>query len=180
MFKKLKQDFVDDTKLLNLVLSGKRRLLPGYLWRAWLIITVILFLGVSKFNYIDLSKFSISSYLSVSISGLSFTFALFNISKGTFEKGELKQLNDYEDKDKKIKKGQYLAEYLAPFTVTAFILLMTSIGSLIGPFVSLTLNNYFKDYLKVGYLSLLLLGIFSLFNLTSMAIEDVFYKSSRL
>ncbi|EGP5619827.1 hypothetical protein EB05_00279 [Enterococcus faecium] len=175
--KKLKQNFNDDTRLLSLFIKGRRRLLPKYLWIIWFLITFTLLVLSVNAKYINLSYFSISTYLSISISGLSFTFALFNISKGTFDRRELKHLDEYEGEG--IRKGQLLAEYLAPFTFTAIILLLTSIGALIGPFLTLEITQQQSSCIKIGYLSLLLLGIFSLFNLTCMAVEDVYLLSKR-
>lgn len=176
----MKKNDQNTSSLISIFCKGNKRLLPRYLWVLWLIITLLMFLG-NLLNFIDLSAFSISSYLSVCIAGLSFTFALFNISKSSFNNAELKKIAEYEGKlpsGRDIRKGTLLAEYLSPFLLTVFVLVVAATIALIVPFISLKIDYSILNYLKISYLCLLLLGIFSLFNLTCMAVEDL-YNSIR-
>lgn len=176
----MKKNDQNTSSLISIFCKGRKRLLPTYLWVLWSVITLLMFLG-NFFNFIDLSSFSISSYLSVCIAGLSFTFALFNISKSSFNNDELKKIAEYEGKlptGRNIRKGTLLAEYLSPFLLTVFVLVVAATIALIVPFISLKIDYSLLNYLKISYLSLLLLGIFSLFNLTCMAVEDL-YNSIR-
>jgi len=171
---------INTSSLIRIFFKGHKRLLPTYLWVLWSVITILMFIG-NLYKFIDLSAFSISSYLSVCIAGLSFTFALFNISKSSFNNDELKKIAEYEGKlpsGRNIEKGTLLAEYLSPFLLTVFVLVVAATTALIVPFISLKIDYSISNYLKISYLCLLLLGIFSLFNLTCMAVEDL-YNSIR-
>lgn len=163
------------TEILGIFLKGIKRGLSRSLFYLWLIISSFLFFGI-YFEYFNVDSFSVSDYLSVCMAGLSFTFALFNISKSTFEIDELKNLMVYEGRlnsGRKVKKGELFFEYLSPFILTTTILAFLSIVSLLAPFLRIDINDGWLPYFKTFYLSFMILGIFSLLNITYMAIEDL-------
>lgn len=74
---------------------------------------------------------------------------------------------------RKVKKGELFFEYLSPFILTTTILAFLSIVSLLAPFLRIDINDGWLPYFKTFYLSFMILGIFSLLNITYMAIEDL-------
>lgn len=167
--------------ILVIFWQGKKRSIRLSLILLWILITIGLIIGYFT-NIVEFTSFSASTYLSVCISGLSFTFALFNISKGTFESQELKKLIQFEGKlssGRKIKRGQLFYEYVSPFILTTALLAILGIISLLAPFFKINVNEKIISFLELSYLSFFTLAILSLLNLTYMAIEELASSTMR-
>ncbi|MFL2101318.1 hypothetical protein [Desemzia sp. FAM 23989] len=163
---------------IKLVWLASANLLPNYLFVLWILIIVFLFLGTVIFDFISFDTFSIASYFSASLTGLTFTLALFTAEKNVFKEKELKILANYQGKNDKYK-GQALIELLGPFVFTALLFLITGTLSLIVPFIKLELSSDTTILLIQGYIDILLLGLFSLFNLVMIMLNDVYHSVNR-
>lgn len=155
---------------------GVKRAISRSLFTLWCILSVLLIIGV-LLGYVNVDHFSVSTYLSVCIAGLSFTFALFNISKSTFELEELQSLMTFEGNlntsGRNIKKGDLFFEYLSPFILTTSLLAFLAVVSLLSPYLVIEVSYNCLTFFKIIYLSFMILAIFSLLNITYMAIEDL-------
>lgn len=162
---------------LKIIWHGKKAILPIYLWIIWIIIIAFLLIGLC-YDYIDFSSFDIHKYLPSTITGLSFTLALFVAEKNVFNMEELKQFAEHQGVNDPIK-GIVLLELFAPFIFTAGVFLVLSIASLITPYISFNIDYSLSEFLKLLYISGFSLGIISLFNLLNMMFNDLYHKAHR-
>src|SRR5690625_950427 len=162
---------------LKIIWYGRKAILPKYLRVTWIFITFFL-LGGLCFDYIDFSSFYIHNYLTPTITGLSFTLALFVAEKNIFSMEELKQLSEHLEEGDPFR-GIELLNLFAPFIFTAGVFLVLGIISLVTPYISFNVNYYVSELLKILYVSVFLLGIISLFNLLNMMFNDLYHKTDR-
>src|SRR5690625_3828075 len=113
----MKENFYNNP--LKIIWYGKKAILPTYLWIIWAIIILFLVIGLFS-GYIDFSSFNIKNYLTPTITGLSFTLALFIAEKNIFDMGELKQLAKHKKKNDRFA-GIALLKLFSPFIFTAEI-----------------------------------------------------------
>ncbi|MCM3511627.1 hypothetical protein [Carnobacterium inhibens] len=171
----MKKNFYNNP--LKVIWHGRKSLLPSYLVIIWSSMTLFLILG-PKLGWTDYEFFRIESYLSSSITGLSFTLALFVANKNVFNNDELKKLKRHTVKGDK-HPGRALSELLAPFVFTSMLFLLTGILSLLVPFLNFILTANTNNYLISIYLSLMVLGLCSLFNLVMTILNDIFHSIDR-
>lgn len=163
---------------IKLIWRARANLLPKYLFFIWIIIVLTLFFGTMRFDFINFSSFSISNYFSASTTGLTFTLALFTAEKNVFQATELKKLAEYQG-EKDEYRGKALIELLGPFVFTALVFLVTGTLSLIVPFIKISLPSFVLSLFIQIYIVLLILGLFSLFNLVVTMLNDVYHSVTR-
>lgn len=162
---------------LKLIFYGIKGLFPPYLIFCEICIVLFLFIG-AKYNIVSLNFFDISDYLSISITGLSFTLAIFVAVNNLFDIEELSILATYKDKKNK-REGEALFKLLSPFILTSLIFLVTGLSSLLLPAITFHISSTVKNILIILYLSLLSLGLLSLFNLTNSLLNHIYHKAYR-
>lgn len=164
---------------LKLIWVARSNLLPPYLISIWVLLILFMLIGTIVFDFIDFSNFTIDNYFSASTTGLTFTLALFTAQKNVFKPEELKVLAEHRDKKDKFK-GKALVELLGPFVFTGLVFLLTGTLSLIVPFINIELSSFLEKVLIQGYIDLLVLGLFSLFNLVVTMLNDVYHSVNRM
>lgn len=162
---------------IKLVIYGYKGLFPPYLIISEILIVLFMLLGI-KFDYLNLGFFNISDYLGFSITGLSFTLAIFVAVRNLFEVEELNVLANFKGEKDKIE-GQILYELLSPFSFTSMIFLITGLSSLIFPAISIEFSTDTWRLLVVLFISVFSLGLLSLFNLTNSVLNHIYHKSKR-
>lgn len=171
----MKKNFYNNP--LKIIWYGKSALLPAYLWTIWIITTFFLLIGVCS-GYISFSSFNINNYLTATITGLSFTLALFVAVRNVFNMDELKLLAKYKGNNDPFA-GMTLLKLFAPFIFTASIFLILGIVSLLAPHIIFKFDYYVSEFLKALFLSIFSLGMISLFNLLNMMFNDLYHKAQR-
>ncbi|MBC1596408.1 hypothetical protein HCJ21_11520 [Listeria seeligeri] len=163
---------------LKLIWIARLNLLPVYLFIIWILICCILFLGSIVFDFINFESFDIANFFTASITGLTFTLAIFTAERNVFKIDELKVLAEYKgEKDK--YKGKALLEFFGPFVFTSLIFLTTGLLALIVPFINVRVCSDVSDFFIQSYLDILVLGLFSLFNLVVTILNDVYHSINR-
>lgn len=143
------------TNPLKFVLYNLYKAFPDYLWWMYLGIVALMFAIYFKnptiIDQTYFSTFNFNTFVSISVTGLSFSLALFVACSHIFD-----------DKDFKTMKNKNLFnKIISPFVVTSFIFLLSGSLSLIAPiFTILNKSNTFK----LITVSFILLGLFSLFS----------------
>ncbi|EHF2870048.1 hypothetical protein J0953_002545 [Listeria monocytogenes] len=163
---------------LKLIWIARSALLPKYLMIIWILISFILFFGSTIFNFIDFRSFNVANFFTPSITGLTFTLAIFTAARNVFRMDELKILATHKG-DNDAFKGRPLLEFLGPFVFTSLIFSVTGILALIIPYVNIEVCALLIKICIQIYLDVLVLGIFSLFNLVLTIINDVYHSVNR-
>ena len=137
---------------LKFFLYNLCKTLPCYLWYIYIFIVgsmfIIYFSKPTIINQTYFSTFNFNTYVSISVTGLSFSLALFVACSHIFDEKDLQTMTS----------KSLFNKVLSPFIITSFIFLISSSLSLIAPiFIK---NNVFKLII----ISAILLGIFSLFS----------------
>lgn len=143
------------THPFKFVLYYSYKTFPDYLLYIYLFIVTLIFAiyfkNPTKINQTYFSKFNFNTFVSISVTGLSFSLALFVACSHIFDE------KDFET----MKNKNLFNKILSPFIVTSFIFLLSGSISLIGPIFSvLDRSNFFK----LITISFILLGLFSLFS----------------
>ncbi|BEI48155.1 hypothetical protein ACPT8I_07960 [Lactiplantibacillus plantarum] len=174
----MKKDFYGNP--FRLLWYGKRALLQSYLWVFWLLVIALQIIVFSKWpDKIDLTRFSLQSLFTPSLTGLTFTLALFVAEKNIFNREELYRLATY--KNDRRKEGSALMELLAPFLFTAILFLITGVTSLLGQFViwNISVKNVCDRLLVCAFIDVLLLALLSLFGLIVTTLNDAYLSAKR-
>lgn len=158
---------------LGVIWRSRKTLLSKYLWCAWIIIFLGLIWGTYCKNIANFKGFNVANYFTASLTGLTFTLALFIAESKIFSEKELKILAVDESKG---KKGQVLIEFFGPFVFTGIVFLITGTISLIVPYINIKLSAKYGNMLILIYLAVLMLGLFSLFNLIMNVMSDNYYS----
>src|SRR5699024_11357689 len=161
----------------KLIKLGYKGLFPPYLIVIEICI-IILFILLIKFDCVNLSFFDISDYLGLSITGLSFTLAIFVAVNNLFTTEELSILASYKEENDKVA-GRTLYELLAPFGFTSMIFLITGLCSLIFPAITVEIPVFLWKILVTIFLCIFSLGLLSLFNLTNSLLNHIYHKAYR-
>lgn len=143
------------TNPFKFVLYNLSKTFPDYLWCIYLGIVILVFTIYFKnpaiIDQTYFSAFNFNTFVSISVTGLSFSLALFVACSHIFD-----------DKDFETMTNKNLFnKILSPFVVTSFIFLISGSLSLIAPIFSI-LNR--SDIFKLIIISFILLGLFSLFS----------------
>lgn len=165
-----------DDNPLKLLWDTRKHILPKYIWKVWIAIGVFI-LVLIFFNLIDLRYISSNSFIDSSISGLSFTLVIVSAAIEIFEKDELVILIKSE-KNVKVP-GEEMLGLLTPYLFTAILFLFLGIISLISPYITIEFSSFFNSGFNFIYIMLILLSLFSLFNITFTILNDLYYKIIR-
>lgn len=163
---------------LRIIWTARSNLLPIYLVVAWLCIVVLLAVGTLVFDFINFSIFSISNYFTASLTGLTFTLAIFTAERNVFKTEELAVLANHKEPGDKFE-GRALLELLGPFVFTSLIFLITGTLALLVPYINFKCTETWSIIFTQIYLDLLVLGLFSLFNLVITMLNDVYHSVKR-
>lgn len=177
MNEKKEKDFYNNP--FRLIWRGKRSLMPVYLWILWLIIIIVEFVVFFYCeNAIDISKFSFEKFFTPSLTGLTFTLALFVAEKNIFSREELNELATH--KGKKKSTGWAIDELLSPFMFTSILFLITGTVALLGQFTTWKSQNNLGDMIIVSaFIDVLLLALFGLFGLIVATLNDEYLSSKK-
>ncbi|AKP03209.1 hypothetical protein ABB44_05945 [Companilactobacillus farciminis] len=174
----MKKDFYNNP--LRLLWRGKRSLMPTYLWVIWIVILLFELVMIKYFRHvINFSAFTFEKFFTPSLTGLTFTLALFVAEKNVFRRDELKELAKYQGNKK--CKGWALDELLSPFMFTSILFLLTGTISLLGQFIYWRIcNDKLIDIIFITvYVDILLLALFGLFGLIVVTLNDTYLSSKR-
>lgn len=153
----------------------KHEILPKYLWRIWSIIILLIFFG-AIFDIIDLSVIDSALFIDLSITGLTFTIVIVSAALEVFKGKELVKLLKIENEK---VNGLYFLELLTPYVFTALIFLLISLFSIIAPLVKINIPIYLANIFNYIYVSILLLSLFSLFNICYSILNHFYYSVRR-
>ncbi|MFC6346420.1 hypothetical protein [Vagococcus carniphilus] len=163
---------------IKLIWMARSNLLPPYLIVIWFLIVISLLTGNIFFDVVSFEKFDISNYFSASTTGLTFTLAIFTAERNVFKIDELKILAEHQGENDKYQ-GKALLELLGPFVFTSLIFLICGVIALIAPYIDIKISKFLTNILCQAYLDLLILGLFSLFNLVVTMLNDVYHAVKR-
>lgn len=170
----MNKDFYNNP--FKVIWAGRNEIMPKYLKIIWSTVFIVLCLGLI-FNKVDLAGFKAGNYLSVCITGLSFTLALFVATRNIFDIEELKILRDAQDSSG--GKQTPLFDLFAPFIFTALTYLILAIISILAPFIVIEVSEQIHSIGSVIYIMTFILATLSLFNLLNMIFNDIYHKAGR-
>lgn len=166
-----------DDNPLKLLWVTKSRLMEKYLWI--ILVIIIVFLISGKFlGFVNFSKWQIDSLLDTSISGLSFTMIIISASVEIFNNEELVILIKATANNK--PNGYAFLWVLAPYAFSAVLFLLLGIISIITPIIELDILQSFRDWFIIAYISLVVLSLLSLFNISYKTLNDLYYSIIRM
>lgn len=164
---------------LKIIWKSKKVIMPLYLIVIWTILLLISLIGTIWLDFMDFSSFKAKEYFTLSSTGLTLTLALFVAGKNAFNDSDLEVLATYKGEFGEKEPGYALLEFLAPYVFTSILFLITGLISLFSPFIKNPLDPFTTLILKVIYINMLSLGLFSLFNLVITMLNDVFSAAFR-
>lgn len=164
MKRKVDKNELPEYSIFKIIWRGKKNLLTKL---SWIFLGVIIggLIALTCLQMIRFDGFSIASYLSICITGLSFSLALFVATKNLYPLEDLIKFYKFEDKDGKMKKKEAYYQVFAPFLFTAFIWLILAIIIILTQYMIIALSDMIRNIFIVAFLSILLLGVIALFNL---------------
>ena len=165
-----------DENPLELLWDTRKYILPKYLWISWFILGIAVFC-LMVLNYIDLSYIDAGNFIDTSISGLSFTLVIVSAAIEIFNDGDLVVL--IRIKNNKNIPGEKMLGLLTPYLFTAVLFLLLGIVSLLAPYGTLVVSTTTASILNFIYIMLVLLALFSLFNITYSILNDLYYRVLR-
>lgn len=159
----------------------KKEMLSKNFWYVWTILVVVMtiFYALSSMHsFVIMESFSLSDFLSPGITGLSFTLALITATTRIFSKEQLVDVYSYTDQDNP-EKGYLFYRTIAPYIWTSTIWLIVTIGALFAKLFIFNFPPLIHDILKLMYISIVLMGVMSLWSLLTTHIKDITLETER-
>lgn len=167
---------------IKVLIKSRRRVFSTTFWITWFLISLIIvfffFLSIFKQStVIYIKDFSISDFLAPSITGLSFTLALFVATTRIFSKENLVSLYMCTNDNK--EEGFLFYETIAPYIWSGLIWLTMAISSLMSKMFSFDIPIITKNIIKLLFCLVALQGLMSLWYLLKTHIQDISLETER-
>ena len=163
-----------DEKPLKFLWDSKKEILPNYMWKMWVLIGALLILGII-FNVVNINSLEVVEHIDLAVSGLSFTLIIVSAVSEIYNKNEMVLLLEKPGD----KKGLAVLETLTPYIFTALIYLIIGLVSVISPLLEIEVPRIIFLTLNYAFIMLLILGLFSLFNITYFLLNSLYYSVIR-
>ena len=165
-----------DSNPLKLLWDTKKETMATYLWVIWCMMAFLLFIGAC-FNWIDLSNIDSSSFIDLSVSGLSFTLVIVSAALEVYHTDDLVIL--LKAKNEEEVNGYYFLQLLTPYLFTATIYLIIGMISIVSPLITISFTSGVIKIFNYMFIMLQLLGVFSLFNITYTILIELYNSTVR-
>lgn len=169
-----KEYYEYEKRPLKFLWDTRKELLPNYIWKIWVSIGALLFLG-TILNVVNINTLEVVGHIDLAVSGLSFTLVIVSAVFEIYNKDEMASLLEKPGD----KKGLALLETLTPYVFTALIYLIIGLVSIISPLLEIKVPDTIVLVLNYTFIMLLILGLFSLFNITYLLLNSLYYSVIR-
>lgn len=154
----------------------EKNFMSNYLWIMWMVIGALLTIA-SRLGYLDFSSFDVRSFRMPTLIGLGLIIIIAPYASKPFSEYELDVL--MKSKATGMRDYNLFIGLHGPYVFAGVVFLLANLIALIVPFMSSEIFSGDYSYLIIDYLMLVLLGIFSLFNVFYEYVNDCYFARIR-
>lgn len=147
-------------------------------WGILVVLVIGLYITAHYSSYVAVKLIHLEDFLIPGITGLSFTLALITATTRIFPKEQLVDIYSFTD-DGKMEKGHLFYRTIAPYIWTSTIWLLISIGALFSKMFSIKIPVFMHSLLEIFFISIVLMGVMSLWSLLITHIKDISLETER-